>query len=42
MQQYDHNDNHWQPHDDNLRLQYDNHNNRATWLWRRMYVDHAR
>lgn len=42
MQQYNDYHNHQQPHDDYLRLQYDNHHNRAAWLWRRMYVDYAR
>jgi hypothetical protein len=41
MQQHDYYDNHRQPDDDYLRLQYDNDHNRATWLWRWMYVDHA-
>lgn len=42
MQQFDHDHNHRQPYDYNLRLQYNDHHNRATWLWRRMYMDHAR
>lgn len=42
MQQYNHNDNHRQPNDNHLRLQYDDHHDGAAWLWRRMYVDHAR
>lgn len=41
MQQYNNDDNHRQPYDDYLRLQYHDYYNSSSWLRRRMYVDHV-